>query len=607
MYLIAKEGPQLNLLFDLKEGDEWIIGRDPDEAEFILEDDTVSRKHARLIRKKDGIYLENLSLVNPILVNEAPIEESTLLKEGDKIQIGRTTFVFSEKEAEETPKKIKGGYDDIFESIETPSEEPKEEIKEKKKKKEESHANAYDTIFEEAGEEEAPIPLSFLPEAPFLLKVITGPNAGAEIGIEKGRSYTIGKDAESCDIVFQDLSVSRNHARLCISQDGEMDVEDLGSKNGTALNGTPLTEKKSISPQDMVTLGTTSFIIVDREAPQETIYSPMTPIYEAPKEEALPPAEEAIAIKEEEKRDWKKEPIPSKFLIAAISFAAIFLIVFLSFFSLFKTKEVQIAKKEPTSHIEKAIAKFEGVQFSFNPASGKLFLVGHVLTAVEAQEMRFKIGEIDFINSVEDNVVIDEYVDKSMNDVLSSNPVFRGVVIQSPKAGKFFAMGYVETNETAAELGEYLTINFPYLDRLENRVVVGENLSAEVQALLQSKGFGMLAFQYSNGEVILTGNYSDKMEDSFKSLLEQIHTIKGVATIKNYAVATLPNAAAIDLSGQYQVTGISQYDGKGYSAILNGKIYTLGDVVSGMAIQEIDPNTILLEKDGIKYKINYTR
>jgi hypothetical protein len=40
---------------------------------------------------------------------------------------------------------------------------------------------------------------------------------------------------------------------------------------------------------------------------------------------------------------------------------------------------------------------------------------------------------------------------------------------------------------------------------------------------------------------------------------------------------------------------------------LNGKIYTLGDTIGEMKIVNIEQNTILLEKDGIKYKINYTR
>ena len=88
--------------------------------------------------------------------------------------------------------------------------------------------------------------------------MIAGPNAGAEIGIEKGRTYTLGKDPNSSDIVFQDLSVSRNHARLTVSADGIIEIEDLGSKNGTAVNGTVLAEKRVVTPQDLIALGTTA-------------------------------------------------------------------------------------------------------------------------------------------------------------------------------------------------------------------------------------------------------------------------------------------------------------------------------------------------------------
>jgi len=614
-HLIAEEGPLRGLLLNLEEGDEWIVGRDPEESAFVVEDDTVSRKAAHLSRGPEGIYLENLSRVNPTLVNDERIDGRVLLKEGDRIQIGHTVFLYSEREApdlgtQKKPPKSKGGYDDIFGSLEEEiASEPPPKKREKKEKKE-APSNAYDTIFESSSaEEEADLPFNLLSETPLLLKVISGPNAGAEIAIEKGRSYTLGKDSDSCDIVFQDLSVSRNHARLAVGADGSLEIEDLGSKNGTVVNGQPITEKKLVTTQDMIALGTTVFLIIDREEPQETIYSPMAPVYEPPKAEAPPsPAEAAPTAEErEEKRDWKKEPIPTKYLMAAASFAAVFLIVFLSFFSLFKSSRVEVARKEPVSRIQKALAKFEGVQFSFNPASGKLFLVGHVLTAVEAQEMRFRISEIDFIVSTEDNVVIDEYVDKAMNEVLAGNDAFRGVTLQSPQPGKFIVAGYVETNDTATQLAEYLTVNFPYMDRLENNVVVGENLNMQIQGILVSKGFGSLGFQYTNGEVVLSGNYSEKMEDAFKDLIKEIDALKGVSKVQNFAVAATPNQAAIDISDQFQVTGISKFDGKGFSVILNGRIYTLGDQVSGMAITEIDPATILLEKDGIKYKINYTR
>jgi type III secretion system YscD/HrpQ family protein len=602
-HLIAKEGPHRGLLLNLEVGEEWIIGRDPEVATFLIVDETVSRKAARLTRGPDGITLENLSRTNPTLINDERVTGHVLLKEGDRVQIGHTTFFFSEESIPDVGKKKReSGYDDIFGSLEEDTSE--EVLPEKKEKKKKEAASAYDTIFEDTGEEAAELPFNLLSETPLLLKVISGPNAGAEIGIEKGRSYTLGKDPDSCDIVFQDLSVSRNHARLAIAEDGSVEIEDLGSKNGTVVNGQTIAEKKSVGTQDMIALGTTVFLVIDRDAPQETIYSSLAPSQGAHKVEAL---DEKIEREEEEKKDWKRERIPAKYLIGAAALAAIFLIAFVSFFSLFKPNEIEVVCKNPNTKIQKGLAKFEDVQFSFNPASGKLFLVGHVLSAVEAQEMLFRIGEMDCINTVENNVVVDEYVDKMMNDLLSSNPLFRAVSIQSKKPGQFTVNGYVDTNNTASLLSEYLTMNFPYLDRLENKFFVVDNLNIEIESLFLAKGFGSLSFQYSNGELVIAGNYSEKRSNAFNDLIKEIDSVKGINGVKNYAVPTTPNQAAIDLSSQFQVTGMADQEGKGYSVILNGKIYTLGDLVNGMTITEIDPMTILLEKEGIKYKINNIR
>ncbi len=633
-HLIAEEGPHRGLLLNLEEGKEWIIGRDPDGADFIIEDSTVSRKAARLTKSPEGILLKNLSRVNPVLVNDEEHEESVLLKEGDRVQIGNSVFLYSEAAFPDTgiapqkpKKKKKGGYDDIFGDLkeesplekpepkkppapepieekaeETPAEMPAEEVPPSPP---EPEPTAYDTIFE-SGEEN--LPFNLISETPLLLKVISGPNAGAEIGLEKGRVFTIGKDPNVCDIVFQDLSVSRTHARLSISADGAMEIEDLGSKNGTVVNGSPITDKRTITPQDLIALGTTAFMIIDREAPQETIYSPMMPSYEAPKMPSETVEEAAAAVEEEKKaRNWKQEKIPGKHLIAAASFIVIFLVIFLSFFSLFKSKGIEVARKEPISEINDALEKFKEVQFSYNPGSGKLFLAGHVLTAVDAQEMRYRISQIPFIVTTEDNVVIDEYVVKMMNDVISENAGWRGVSIGAPAPGKFVVNGYILTNDEAAKLAEYLTINFPYMDRLENKVVVEETLNTQLQSILLAHNFGAVAFQLSNGDVVLSGRYSDKMADAYAEMLKQIKTAPGVSSLKNFAIATHPDLASIDLTQQYQVSGSSMYDGRGYSIVLNGKIYTLGDSVDGMKITSIQASTILLEKDGLKYKIDYTR
>ena len=630
-HLIAEVGPQKGSILNLEGTAEWIIGRDPDLCDFVVEDSTVSRKHARLNKTPDGIYIKNLSQVNPTLVNDEDAEDARLLKEGDRIQVGNTVFVFSEQEIPETdeqlpaPKKSKkeeetqGGYDDIFGDLDAPMEEPEEEETEEPVEPEKTviepeglrippappkpEMTAYDTIFEDAGVEEE-LPFNLISESPLLLKVIAGPNAGAEIGIEKRRTYTIGKDPNTCDIVFQDLSVSRNHALLTVNSDRTIDIEDLGSKNGVAVNGEVIAEKRNVTTQDLVALGTTVFMIIDREAPQETIYSPMVPSYDAAK---APEGEKEEEEEEEEKKDWKKEPIPMKYLVLVGSIAAVFLIVFLSFFSLFKSTGIEVAHKEPVSEIKDALEKFEDVQFSFTPGTGKLFLVGHVLTPVNYQEMNYRLSQIESIQRIEDNVVIDEGVWRMMNDVLGDHPQWRGVSIHSPKAGRFVVNGYIQMTQEAMELYEYLTVNFPYLDRLENNVVVEENLQAQLQGLIIQNNLGTVTFKLNNGNVVLSGQYSQRMKSEMKDLVKEINKVKGITSIQNFATAIHQNKVGIDISKDFQVMGSSTFDGRGFSVVLNGKIYTLGDSVEGMTIAAIEPNTILLEKDGLKYKIDYTR
>ena len=70
-HFIAEEGPLAGLILNLDEGEEWIVGRDPDEADFVVEDSKVSRKHARITKRHEGFFIENLSRGNPLLINGA--------------------------------------------------------------------------------------------------------------------------------------------------------------------------------------------------------------------------------------------------------------------------------------------------------------------------------------------------------------------------------------------------------------------------------------------------------------------------------------------------------------------------------------------------------
>jgi FHA domain/Domain of unknown function (DUF1707) len=69
----------------------------------------------------------------------------------------------------------------------------------------------------------------------------------------EGAELVLGRDPD-CDCVLADTTVSRRHAR--IRRDGETWLlEDLGSLNGTRLNGWRVTEPVELRPGDRVSFG----------------------------------------------------------------------------------------------------------------------------------------------------------------------------------------------------------------------------------------------------------------------------------------------------------------------------------------------------------------
>jgi len=77
------------------DGDRTGIGRSPD-AEVFLDDVTVSRNHALIVRRKDGLYIDDLGSLNGTYVNRRRIE-SQKLADGDEIQIGKYKLSYLEK------------------------------------------------------------------------------------------------------------------------------------------------------------------------------------------------------------------------------------------------------------------------------------------------------------------------------------------------------------------------------------------------------------------------------------------------------------------------------------------------------------------------------
>jgi hypothetical protein len=75
----------------------------------------------------------------------------------------------------------------------------------------------------------------------------------------RGSRFTIGRTRD-CDLCLSDLSVSRLHAELVRDGDGWL-LNDLGSHNGTRLNGWLVRETVRVRPGDRLEFGAAAFIL----------------------------------------------------------------------------------------------------------------------------------------------------------------------------------------------------------------------------------------------------------------------------------------------------------------------------------------------------------
>ncbi|MCX4663003.1 FHA domain-containing protein [Streptomyces uncialis] len=79
-----------------------------------------------------------------------------------------------------------------------------------------------------------------------------------------GRVMRIGRALEN-ELVVSDLQVSRHHAEFHATPDGRFQMRDLGSHNGTYLNGMPIAKGGTVllGPTDIVGVGHSTFRLVD--------------------------------------------------------------------------------------------------------------------------------------------------------------------------------------------------------------------------------------------------------------------------------------------------------------------------------------------------------
>ena len=109
---------------------------------------------------------------------------------------------------------------------------------------------------------------------------VRGEGAGGRLDVDD--ELTVGREQPGLGAVADDVELSRRHASFVHTESGGLAVEDLGSTNGTFVNGKRISGRTELRPGDVVQVGATELEVVGDPTTQKT------PPAESPRDQAEP-------------------------------------------------------------------------------------------------------------------------------------------------------------------------------------------------------------------------------------------------------------------------------------------------------------------------------
>ncbi len=194
------------------------LGRDPAcTVVFETSAATVSRRHADISRSEHGYVIADNNSFNGTLLNGQRLTEPAPLKNGDKIQIGRGGPIIA-----------------FVSAASATGQQP-------------------DAPFSAAEQDFSKTMVARLDAGTVRTGGLSEPQLVRTFSFSEKTSLAIGRDAGN-DISLDGLQISNRHAKLSM-RGGEVVAEDLGSTNGTFVNGARIS-RQAVMPSDQVHIGT---------------------------------------------------------------------------------------------------------------------------------------------------------------------------------------------------------------------------------------------------------------------------------------------------------------------------------------------------------------
>jgi hypothetical protein len=140
------------------------------------------------------------------------------------------------------------------------------------------------------------------------LKITGGNAAGQDINLEQ--ELVIGRSTPGLGSLGGDTEISRVHARVFHDASGRLMVEDLGSTNGTFVNGNRISGQQALNPGDEVRVGQTTMSVEGGAAGATTVGNVVPAPVPAPVPPAPVPAEPTQALPPQQQGFGQAPPPP---------------------------------------------------------------------------------------------------------------------------------------------------------------------------------------------------------------------------------------------------------------------------------------------------------
>jgi pSer/pThr/pTyr-binding forkhead associated (FHA) protein len=141
-----------------------------------------------------------------------------------------------------------------------------------------------------------------------LLVIREGAEAGREVTLEG--ALTIGR-GEDADLLLADPGISRSHARVTAVAGGAVTIEDLGSSNGTFVNGEAVSGSRALGEGDEIQLGGAMLQFVGGSGVTQVMDPEATEAHPGPAAASPPPpAAPPSAVAPPREHEPPFEPIP---------------------------------------------------------------------------------------------------------------------------------------------------------------------------------------------------------------------------------------------------------------------------------------------------------